>query len=89
MNIIPCTNHLLVRMHDVPTGDGKIIRPDSSDPITPYGEVIAAGPDCKFVEAGELVFFRPDNMTAGFDPHGDPRFIVPEPAVFAKLILLE
>lgn len=81
MKIIPTQNFLLVRMHDVPS-DSNIELPEGLK-REPYGEVILAGPDCKMCKVGDFVLFRPDNFVCGFEEHTDPRFIIPEPAVFA------
>ena len=82
MRVIPTYNFLLIRMHDIGT-DSDIELPEGFR-REPYGEVLEAGPDCKVCQVGDLVLFLPQNMIAAFDKGHDERFIIPEPAVFAK-----
>lgn len=81
MKLTPTYNYLLIRVHNVPT-DSPIELPETAQQ-EPYGEVIAAGPDCKVCKVGDKVVYRPDNLVCGFDQGKDERFIIPEPAVFA------
>lgn len=79
MTVRPAQAFLLVEIRDA-APDSGIVRLDG--PAEPYGFVLACGPDCKFVVAGDRILFLPDNML-GFE--GSKNVIVPETAVFAKL----
>ena len=87
MQIIPTQNYILVRIHDAAAPVSGLVLPEGSSERQPYGEVIAVGPDCKLCTPGESVLFLPGNLLAGFDQGNDAKFILPEGAVFAKLIL--
>ena len=68
-------------MHDVGE-QSKLHLPEGAS-ITPYGEVIAIGSDCKSIKVGDKVLFLPENYIAAFDKGGDERFVIPESSVFA------
>lgn len=83
MKIKPLTYFLLVRMHDV--GEQSKLHLPEGATITPYGEVIATGPDCKNIKVGDKILFLPENFISGFDKGGDERFVIPESAVFGLI----
>jgi hypothetical protein len=85
MKIQPTQTFLLVRMHEMNDTKKLVALPDNNSIVVPYGEVISVGPDCKS-KPGDFVPFLPSNMIAGFDQHNDPKFIVPESAVFGYYI---
>lgn len=85
MTIQPTQANLLIRLHHTKP-DSTIMVPDESSMDIIYGEVIARGDQCKFVEVKDFVLFLPGNMMAGFDQGKDEKFIIPEVAVFAKYL---
>lgn len=85
--IYPTQNFLLVRMKNLKEPEGGLILPQASEPMHPYGEVIARGPHCKICDVGDNVLFLPNNMVAGFDEGPDAKFIIAETAVFGKVVL--
>lgn len=86
MTIQPTQANLLIRLHHTKP-DSAIMVPDDSSLDLTYGEVIAHGPDCKFITTnGQFVLFLPGNMVAGFDQGKDEKFIIPEAAVFAMYL---
>lgn len=73
-------------MHDVKDNEhSTIIRPESAEPLVPYGRVIGIGPDVKSVSIGDAVLFHPNALVAGFDQHIEPKFILQETSIFGVI----
>jgi hypothetical protein len=84
MKLIPQQYYLLIRICDT-KADSKIITVNGTAPkVMPFGEVLAVGPDCKFVKPGDKVLFNLENMI-GFETL--KQFLIAEGGVFAKLEL--
>lgn len=64
---------------------GGIAIPERAQRVEEWGEVVSAGPDCKDLKVGDLVFIGPTQGTHYRDRSGTDYIIVEESKVQAKL----
>jgi len=57
MKLMPFGERVIVKRISEETSAGGIILPDSAKQRSLRGEIVAAGPDCEWVEKGEQVVF--------------------------------
>jgi co-chaperonin GroES (HSP10) len=84
--IQPLTNYLLCRLRDGNNTESGLHIPDSVS-LSPYGEVLAIGPEVKTIVGGDKILFSPHAIVpVQPDPTDSRIFLIAEPSVFAKYV---